>query len=211
MSIGKIIRILEKAYGRTFFLPKGKGNSPYYVLVSCILSQRTKDEVTYPAANRLFEKADTPERMLKLKTSQIEKLIYPAGFYKTKAKTIKEVSRQLIDDYKGGVPDEMDELTRLKGVGRKTAGIVLTHAYKIPALPIDSHCHRIANRLGWIGTKTPEQTEMELMRIIPEKYWVELNELLVKHGQGICRPISPFCSKCPIGAYCKKVGVTSSR
>lgn len=208
--VEKVIKALEKEYGKTFFLPKERSDS-FYVLISCILSQRTKDEVTYAAAKRLFKKANTPEKMLKLKTSQIEKLIYPAGFYKTKAKRIKEISRELLKNHNGVVPKDFDALMKLKGVGRKTAGIVLTHAYNIPALPIDSHCHRIANRLGWVTTKTPEQTELALMKIVPKKYWVELNELLVKHGQQTCKPISPFCSRCTIRKLCKRIEVKKSR
>ncbi len=175
MYIEKAIGLLKNQYGKTFFLPRENGNEPYYVLISCLMSHRTKDEVTYPAAERLFRHAKTPKQMLKLKARQIEKIIYPVGFYMTKAKRILQVSRQLLDDYNGKVPDSMEELTKLIGIGRKTAGIVLTHAFHIPALPIDTHCHRIANRLGWVKTKKPEETERALMRIVPKKEWMDLN------------------------------------
>ena len=181
------------------------------MLISCILSQRTKDEVTYPAAKRLFKLANNPKAMLKLPLKTIEKAIYPSGFYITKAKRIKEVSRYLLGNFSGKVPDTYEELLKIKGVGRKTAGIVLTHAFGIPALPIDTHCHRIANRLVRVKTKNPEETEKELIKVIPRKDWLELNELLVKHGQQVCKPISPFCSKCIIADYCKKINVKNKR
>ncbi|MFH1066020.1 MAG: endonuclease III [Nanoarchaeota archaeon] len=179
--------------------------------MSCILSPRTKDEVTYPAAKRLFKLANNPKAMLKLPIKTIEKAICPSGFYIIKAKTIKEVSKYLIENHGSKVPNTYEELLKIKGVGRKTAGIVLTHAFNIPALPIDTHCHRIANRIGWVRTKTPDETEFALMKIIPKKDWLELNELLVKHGQNICKPISPFCSKCIISKFCKKIKVKNRR
>ena len=211
METEKIISLLKKEYGNTFFLSKDHHYGAFYVLISCILSQRTKDEVTYPAAKRLFKIANNPKAMLALPIKTIEKAIYPAGFYITKAKRIKEVSKYLLDTFNGKVPDSYEELLKIKGVGRKTAGIVLTHAFKIPALPIDTHCHRIANRLGWVKTKTPEETEKELTKILPKKDWIDMNELLVKHGQQVCVPISPFCSKCVIREYCKRVGVENNR
>lgn len=210
-SIEAIINLLRKQYLGTYFLSKDHKEGAFYVLISCILSQRTKDEVTYPAAKRLFKLANNPKAMLKLDTKTIGKAIYPSGFYKTKAKTIKEASRYLLENHNGKVPNTYDELLKIKGVGRKTAGIVLTHAFNIPALPIDTHCHRIANRLGWVKTKTPYETELVLMKIIPKRHWIELNELLVKHGQQVCAPISPFCSKCIIRKYCKRIGVIKGR
>lgn len=211
METAKIISLLKKQYSKTFFLSRDHHEGAFYVLISCILSQRTKDEVTYPAAKRLFKLAKNPEAMLKLPLKAIEKAIYPSGFYITKARRIKEASRYLLENHKGKVPNTYGELLKIKGVGRKTAGIVLTHAFSIPALPIDTHCHRIANRIGWVKTKTPEQTEIALMKVIPGKDWLELNELLVKHGQQVCRPISPFCSKCSIADYCKKINVMNKR
>ncbi|MDD4877914.1 MAG: endonuclease III [Candidatus Nanoarchaeia archaeon] len=211
MQTGVIIRRLKRQYSKTIFISKNHKEGAFYVLISCILSQRTKDEVTYPAAKRLFMLANNPKAMLKLPLKTIEKAIYPSGFYITKAKRIKEVSKYLLKNHNGTVPNTYENLLRIKGVGRKTAGIVLTHAFQIPALPIDTHCHRIANRIGWARTKTPDETEFALMKVIPKKEWLELNELLVKHGQSICKPISPFCSRCIIGKYCRKTGVKKSR
>lgn len=204
----ELIKILKKEYKATFFKQK---NDPYYVLISCLLSLRTKDEVTYPAAKRLFSKANTPKAMLTLTEKQIQNLIYPVGFYKRKSKTIQNISRELIEKHNSKVPNTIEELIKFKGVGRKTANIVLAHAFKIPALPVDTHVHRISNRIGWVKTKTPEQTEQALKKRIPKKYWLELNELLVQHGQQICKPISPFCSKCRIKKDCKKAHVTKFR
>lgn len=186
--------------------------SPYTTLVSCLLSLRTKDEVTDKASIRLLKKYNTPQKIIKLPTQKIQSLIYPVGFYKTKAKRIKEVSKILIKEYNGKVPDNFNELLKLKGVGRKTANIVMVYGHKKKGfLPIDTHCHRIPNRLGWIKTKTPEQTEKELRKILPDKYWDDFNHLFVKFGQTICLPISPFCSKCPIERFCKKISVKKSR
>lgn len=211
MDVVKVIQLLKKEYGKTFFLAKSGSKKPFYVLISCMLSHRTKDEVTYPIAKELYKKVNTPKKMIKLTSKQIEKLIYPISFYKTKAKRLREASKKLIKDYKGKVPNTMEELLTIKGVGRKTAGIVLTHAFNIPALPIDTHCHRLPNRLGWIKTKSPEETELQLMKLIPKRYWLDINELFVKHGQTICKPVSPFCSKCIIRKYCKRVNVKTSR
>ena len=187
-------------------------HTPFTVLISCILSLRTKDEVTEKAATRLLKKHNTPEKILQLSEKQIQKLIYPVGFYKTKAKRIKEISKTLINEYHSKVPENFDELLKLKGVGRKTANIVMTYGHKKQGyLAIDTHCHRIPNRLGWIKTKTPDETEKQLKKILPKKYWMEFNHLLVKFGQTICVPVSPFCSKCPIEKHCKKIGVEQHR
>jgi len=187
-------------------------DTPFTTLISCILSLRTKDEVTEKASVRLLKKYDTPQKIIKLPEQKIQSLIYPVGFYKTKAKRIKEISKTLIENYAGKVPDDFDELLKLKGVGRKTANIVMVYGHKKQGfLPIDTHCHKIPNRLGWIKTKTPEQTELELKKILPKKYWDDFNHLFVTFGQTICVPISPFCSKCPINKYCKRVSVTKSR
>ena len=187
-------------------------NTPFTTLISCILSLRTKDEVTEQASVRLLKNYNTPEKILNLPEKQIEELIYPVGFYKTKARRIKEISKTLIDNYSGKVPEDFSELMKLKGVGRKTANIVMVYGHKKHGfLPIDTHCHRIPNRLGWIKTKTPEETELALTKILPELYWDDFNDLFVTFGQKICVPISPFCSKCPIERYCKKVSVNKSR
>ena len=187
-------------------------HSPYTTLISCILSLRTKDEVTEKASIRLLKKYGTPEKMVKLSEKKIQSLIYPVGFYKTKAKRIKDISKTLIEQYDGKVPDDFNELLKLKGVGRKTANIVMTYGFnKQGFIPIDTHCNRIPNRLGWIKTKNPEETEKKLREILPEKYWTDFNHLFVTFGQTICLPISPFCSCCPIKKYCKRVSVNRSR
>jgi endonuclease-3 len=186
--------------------------TPFVTLISCLLSLRTKDEVTAQASRRLLTRYNTPEKILTLTIQEIEPLIYPVGFYKTKAKRIKEISQTLIDNYHGAVPDTLDDLLTLKGVGRKTANIVMVYGHKKHGfLPIDTHCHRIPNRLGWIKTKTPEETERTLHHILPLKYLDDFNDLFVTFGQNVCVPISPFCSRCPINQYCKKRQVTSSR
>jgi len=149
--------------------------------------------------------------MLKLENERLENIIYSSGYYKNKAKTIKHVSEVILKEYNGKVPDTEEELLKIKGIGRKTANIVLAFAYNKQAIPVDTHCHRIPNRLGWFKTKTPEQTEFELMKILPKKYWSEFNGIFVLFGKTICVPISPFCSKCPIEKYCKKINVLNSR
>ena len=186
--------------------------TPFTTLISCLLSLRTKDEVTEKASIRLFKNYDTAEKLIKADEKEIQNLIFPVGFYKVKAKRIKEISKTLIKEYGGKVPEDFYELLKLKGVGRKTANIVMVYGHhKHGYLPIDTHCHRIPNRLGWIKTKTPEETEKMLKIVLPKKYWDDFNDLFVTFGQSICVPISPFCSKCPLKKYCKKVGVKKSR
>lgn len=186
-------------------------NDPYRVFMGTILSLRTKDQVTANACEKLFKEADTPEKMLKLSEKHIQKLIYPVGFYKVKAKNIRDISERLIREYHSKVPDEIEELLKFHGVGRKTANLVLTEGYKKPAVCIDVHNHRILNRLGYLKTKTPHETEFVIREKLPQKYWIELNYLLVAHGQHICVPISPKCSQCPVNKYCERIGVTKSR
>jgi endonuclease-3 len=184
---------------------------PYQILIATLLSLRTKDETTGPAARRLFALAGTPQQMLTLTPSQIERAIYPVGFYKTKAQTVLDISQVLVDKYDGRVPDEIDELLTLKGVGRKTANLVVTQGFQKPGICVDTHVHRISNRWGYVQTKTPEETEMALRAKLPQKYWIEINDLLVASGQTICHPTSPKCSQCPIERYCAKVGIVRSR
>jgi endonuclease-3 len=186
--------------------------TPFTTLISCILSLRTKDVITENAAKRLFKKYDTPHKIIYAREVDIQRIIYPTGFYRVKAKRIIEISKTLIEKYDGEVPKKFSELLKLKGVGRKTANIVMVYGFKKQGfLPIDTHCHRIPNRLGWINTKTPEETEKKLKEIMPEKYWEIFNHLFVRFGQMICVPISPFCSKCPIYDFCKRVDVIRSR
>jgi len=185
--------------------------SPFLVLISCILSLRTKDETTLPASERFFKVADTPEKMLKLKAKQIEKLIYPVGFYKTKAKSILGICKDILGKFKGQVPNDLDVLMTMKGVGRKTANLVLTEGFHIPAMCVDTHVHRINNRFGYVQTKTPDETEFVLRDNLPKRYWNDYNALLVTWGQNICRPISPRCSQCGIKPYCARIDVDKSR
>lgn len=184
---------------------------PFEVLISTVLSLRTKDEVTRKASLRLFDRARSPSEILALSEAEIEKLIYPVGFYKTKARNLKKICAQLMDEYGGEVPDDLDELLKLPGVGRKTANLVITLGYGKLGVCVDTHVHRISNRLGFVKTKTPEQTEMALREKLPKQYWIEYNDLLVTWGQNICKPISPWCSKCRIRPYCRQVGVTRYR
>ncbi len=185
--------------------------SPYLVLVSCLLSLRTKDTTTLPASKRLFHLAATPKRMVKLTVKQIEGAIYPVGFYKTKARRILEISRDLLTRFNGKVPDTIDELLVFKGIGRKTANLVLTEGFQKPAMCVDTHVHRISNRLGYVTTRNPEGTEAALREKLPMRFWGEYNSLLVLWGQNVCRPVSPKCSQCPVKGLCRKVGVTQHR
>jgi endonuclease III len=184
---------------------------PYQVLIACLLSLRTKDETTGPAARRLFALAETPQKMLTLTKAQIEKVIYPVGFYKIKAQTVLDISHTLVEQYGGRVPDEIDELVTFKGVGRKTANLVVTQGFQKPGICVDTHVHRISNRWGYVETKTPEETERALRAKLPQQYWIEMNDLLVAMGQTICHPTSPKCSLCPIENHCAKIGVMRSR
>ncbi len=183
----------------------------FRILISCLLSLRTQDKNTEIASNNLFAVADTPEEILKLPVKKLEKLIFSSGHYKKKARTLKHVSEIILKDYNGKVPDRREELESIKGIGPKTANIVLAFAFGKNVLPIDTHCHRIPNRLGWVKTKTPVQTEIELGKILPEKYWADFNAIFVQFGKTICVPISPKCSECPISQYCPKIGVTRRR
>ncbi|MEK7880386.1 MAG: endonuclease III [Deltaproteobacteria bacterium] len=186
-------------------------SDPFKVLISCILSLRTKDATTKAASERLFKKAGTPEELASFGVKEIEKAIYPAGFYKVKARTIKNISKKLIQLYRSKVPDSIEELLKFKGVGRKTANLVLTRGYNLPGICVDTHVHRITNRWGLIKTKSPDKTEFALRNILPKRYWIIINDLLVAYGQNICVPVSPWCSKCRIYGYCKKVGVLRMR
>jgi endonuclease-3 len=185
--------------------------NPFKILIATVLSLRTKDEVTAKAADRLFQVADNPYDMMKIDEEEIAALIYPVGFYRRKAKNIKEICKVLIDKYDGKVPDDIDELLKLPGVGRKTANLVVTLGYGKPGICVDTHVHRISNRLGYVDTRTPEETEFALRKKLPEKYWIEINDLFVSLGQHICHPTSPKCSQCPIEEYCEKRGVKRSR
>lgn len=185
--------------------------TPFTVLISCIISLRTKDAVTAAASARLFEQARDPQPMLGLTEEEIAALIFPAGFYRTKARQIRTICQTLLDQFDGQVPDEIDQLLQLKGVGRKTANLVVTLGYGKPGICVDTHVHRITNRWGYVATRTPEQTEAALRACLPAQYWIEINDLLVCYGQHRCLPVSPFCSVCRLQAWCDRVGVERSR
>ena len=184
---------------------------PFRILISCLLSLRTKDKTTGEASARLFALAHTPAGLLRLSLNKIERAIYPVGFYRIKAKSIHAICRRLLDVYGGRVPDSIDELVTLSGVGRKTANLVVTVGYKKPGICVDIHVHRISNRWGYVKTKTPEKTEEALRKKLPKPYWITFNDLLVPYGQHVCLPVSPFCSRCKLIEYCDRVGVTRSR
>jgi endonuclease-3 len=184
---------------------------PWVLLVSTILSLRTKDEVTRVASRRLLEKAPGPAEMLALGVEEIARLAYPAGFYRTKAANLMKISDILLKKYNGEVPADMDALLDLPGVGRKTANLVLTEACDMYGICVDVHVHRICNRAGWIGTQNPEKTEEALREKLPKKYWKQINGLLVLYGQKVCRPVSPYCSRCVICKHCQRVGVEKTR
>ena len=185
--------------------------SPFKVLVSCIISLRTRDEVTALASKRLFERAGTPESMQSVPVDEVAELIYPAGFYRTKALQIVDISKRLISEYGGAVPDEIDQLLTFKGVGRKTANLVVTLGFGKPGICVDTHVHRICNRWGYVSTRTPDDSEAALRKNLPAEYWLEINDLLVAFGQNQCHPLSPRCSDCRLAGLCARVGVGSSR
>ncbi len=188
-----------------------RSNDPFQVLISTVLSLRTKDEITTESSRRLFTRAKTPDAILTLTSEHIEKLIYPVGFYKTKARNILKICKILIEKYEGKTPDALDDLLALPGVGRKTANLVLTLGYNKPGICVDTHVHRITNRFGYVQTKQPDDTEMVLREKLPEKWWIAINDILVAFGQALCKPISPWCSKCKVFEYCERVNVAKSR
>ena len=207
MNIDKIVQTLKDAnQPRSEFVHlMDSFNDPYLVLIGCILSLRTNDRTTYPATLRMLELAKTPQEMKNIKAEDLAKAIYPVGFYENKAKQIIELSRQICDELGGKVPDEIEDLCKFKGVGRKTANLVLARGFNKPAICVDVHVHRIFNRLGYVKTKNPEETEFALREKLPKKYWIDINTLIVTHGQNVCKPIKPNCSECPIADYCAKI------
>lgn len=201
MNIKKIIdalkeaRICEK-------LPSEKYKDPFKVLVSAFLSTRTKDEVTEQATKKLFKVVNNPEDLLKLDVEQIEKLIYPVGFYKVKARRLKELAEQICKEFNGKVPDNFNDLIKLKGVGRKVANVVLAYAFNKDVIAVDTHVHRVANRLGIVNAKTPEETEKALKNVVPRRFWKDINHLFVNFGKKVCKPVKPNCKACPIRKFC---------
>ena len=211
-DIQHIVRILRKEVRRWPVPAIGHyTRTPFTTLVSCILSLRTQDRTTSQASERLFNVAETPGAIRKLSRKKIERLIYPVSFYRVKAGTIREISAILLERYEGAVPDTLEELLTLPGVGRKTANIVVTLAFNKPGIAVDIHVHRISNRLGYVSTKTPDETEVRLREKLPRRYWIVSNDLFVAFGQNLCKPVSPHCSICPVRSYCDRVGVNRSR
>ncbi len=214
-DIVKIIKRLKTVYKQwdvpIVTLIGNRSHDPFRILIATILSQRTKDAVTAQASERLFKIASTPKKMAGMSVGEIQRAIYPVGFYRVKAGRIKIVAQTIANMYKGTVPDTVEELVKLPGVGRKTANLVVGLGYKKPSICVDTHVHRISNRFGYIKTKTPFETEMSLRKILPQRYWIIYNDLLVALGQAVCHPVSPKCSICPVTAYCMKVGVKRSR
>ncbi|MDC8450563.1 MAG: endonuclease III [Nitrospira sp.] len=215
-QIHAAVRILKREIRRwqepvVGVVAKESDRDPFLILISTLLSLRTKDRTTREAGDRLFAMARTPAAMLKLPLKKLERVIYPVGFYRTKAKAIHQICRRLIDDYGGVVPDSIDELVTLPGVGRKTANLVVTIGYGKPGICVDIHVHRISNRWGYIKTKTPEESEQVLRGVLPKQYWIIYNDLLVPYGQNLCLPVSPLCSTCKLTELCDRVGVTRSR
>lgn len=214
-EIHSIIVLLREEY-RTWQTPAVTiisqcDHSPFKVLISCIISLRTKDEVTATASARLFARAGTAESMQYVTADEIAGLIYPAGFYRNKARQIREIAQRLVADYGGNVPDSIEELLRFNGVGRKTANLVVTLGFGQPGICVDTHVHRICNRLGYVSTKTPQDTEMVLRAKLPPEYWIEINDLLVAFGQNHCFPQSPRCTICRISSFCPRIGVERFR
>ena len=207
VNIDAIVENLEKAKQQKseFVGLMDSFNNPYLVLIACILSLRTNDKTTYPATLRMLKLAKTPQQMMNVSVQDLEKAIYPVGFYKNKAGQIIELSKILVEKYDGKVPCDIDELCKFRGVGRKTANLVLSRGFNTPAICVDVHVHRIFNRLGYLKTKTPEETEFALREKLPVKYWIPINTLLVTHGQNVCKPIKPQCDNCPVEKYCQKV------
>lgn len=212
-TIEPIMKILEKKFpvSKTTLNKMRKNPNAFKILISCLLSLRTQDKNTDIVSKKLFAVAQTPKEILALPLKKLEKLIFSSGHYRKKARTLKHVSKVLLEEFDGKVPKTREELMSIKGIGPKTANIVLAFAFGKKVLPIDTHCHRIPNRLGWIKTKTPEQTESALNQILPKKYWTDFNSIFVQFGKTICQPVSPLCSTCPINQYCPRIGVTKSR
>ncbi len=209
MDIDNIYSVLQKAFNENKLIHSEfvdfmeNVKNPYLVLICCILSLRTNDKITIGAAKRMLELAKTPLEMTKVSCEELQKAIYPVGFYQNKASQIIELSKEIAEKYKGEVPDEIDELTKFKGVGRKTANLVLTKGFNKPAICVDVHVHRICNRLGYVKTNKPDDTEMALRKKLPKKYWINFNTYLVTLGQNICKPQNPKCNLCPVANFCR--------
>jgi endonuclease-3 len=214
-DIPEVMYLLKKQV-KGFHIPwleqmASSGTDPFTILVSCLLSLRTQDKTTAAASEKLFSLASTPQGMSSLSVKEIRDAIYPAGFYRIKAERIKTLSETLVERYHGKIPDTIDELLALKGVGRKTANLVITLGYGRYGICVDTHVHRIVNRWGYIKTRTPRETEFALREKLPKRFWIEINGLLVAFGQHICKPVSPLCSRCDLEGHCEKVKVARHR
>jgi endonuclease-3 len=208
--IDRVLRRLARRYDYHRFV-RNNGPDPFRILIGCLISLRTKDEVSYPATARLFGRASSPREMLRLSEKTIAGLIYPAGFYRRKAGQIRGIAKALLERHAGTVPDTIDALLELPGVGRKTANLVITLGFGKPGICVDVHVHRITNRLRWVRTSHPHETEEALRSMLPARHWIPINEILVRHGQTVCKPVSPVCSACPVEADCPRMGVTRHR
>jgi endonuclease III len=213
-DISRVLALIARA-NRAFVVPAvtqvAARRDPYAVLVSTVLSLRTKDDVTAAASDRLLARAPAPAALLRLPAARIERLIYPVGFYRVKARHLRAIARLLLERHGGRVPADLDTLLELPGVGRKTANLVLVLGFGLPGVCVDTHVHRISNRLGYVRTRNPLETEMALRRKLPGRHWLTVNDLLVTFGQNVCGPLSPRCSVCPVAGYCDRVGVVRSR
>ncbi|MFA5258818.1 MAG: endonuclease III [Candidatus Pacearchaeota archaeon] len=214
-SIPIVMSILEKHFNyterTTLNRMRQEKSDPFKILISCLLSLRSRDETTEKISRELFEIADSPEKISKIPLKKLEGIIYSTGHYHKKAMTLKYVSKELVERFNSKVPENKEDLISIKGIGPKTANIVLNFAFNQPYIPVDVHCHRIPNRLGWVSTKTAERTEQELIKILPKQYWFEFNGIFVLFGRTICTPVSPRCSICPIRRYCPRIDVLKSR
>ncbi|MFH1709088.1 MAG: endonuclease III [Planctomycetota bacterium] len=211
VSVLKTLAVLYHGWQEPAVTAIARRHNPFHVLISTIISQRTKDEVTAEASKRLFAVAAKPAAMGKLPADRIAQVIYPAGFYRTKAAAIREACLDIMERFEGKVPDTLDELMSLRGVGRKTANLVITLGFAKPGICVDTHVHRISNRLGYVRTRTPEETEFALRKKLPGPWWVPINDLLVSFGQNLCRPIGPKCPVCPVARWCARVGVRARK
>ena len=213
-NISKIMQILEdyyKHHERTTLNSMRNKENAFKILISCLISLRVKDETTKKITKELFKHIKTPNDLIRMNIKKLEKLIYSSGYYRVKAKTLKHVSREILTRFHGKIPETREELLSIKGIGPKTANIVLLFAFGTIVIPVDVNVHRISNRLGWVNTKNAEKTEKALEEILDKKYWHEINELFILHGKKICVPVSPFCSSCPISQFCPKIGVKKFR
>jgi endonuclease III len=202
-EIARVFSLLEKTHPPTMLEQMKREYTPFQMLVATMLSARAKDSTTLPIVTKMFKTYPGPEDYVKIDVQKLEKIIFKIGFYRVKARNLKALSNMVLDKFNGKVPDTLDELTSLPGVGRKTANCILAYVFGKPAIAVDVHVHRISNRLGWVNTKTPEKTEFALMELVPKKLWVKANSMLVGHGQTLCKPIGPLCGKCQIKKYCK--------